>query len=146
MFKSFTLQERSWMLYDWANSAHSSVIAATVLPLFYKAMTRDVGMASNVADSYWAYATSAATLFIAVLVPFLGTFGDYREMRLFRLFLAIGVLTTASLAIAPSWSVLLVLYMLTIVGFSGANLYYDAALVDVTTNERMDRVSNVIHR
>lgn len=143
MLKSFSLQERSWILYDWANSAHSSVIVATVLPLFYKAVTKDAGLASNLADSYWGYATSIGTLIIALLMPILGTIGDYRgyRMRLFRMFLLIGIIATAGLALAPSWSALLAIYILTILGFSGANLYYDAALVDVTTEERMDRVS-----
>jgi len=143
MLKNFSLQERSWILYDWANSAHSAVITAAVLPLFYKAMTKDAGIASNVADSYWGYATSAGTLIIALMMPLLGTIGDYRgvRMRLFRLFFLIGVIATAGLALAPSWSSLLAIYMLTLLGFSGANLYYDASLVDVTTPERMDRVS-----
>ena len=29
----FTKQEISWMMYDWANSAHS-VIVVTILPIF----------------------------------------------------------------------------------------------------------------
>ena len=30
--KKFTKQELSWMMYDWANSAHS-VIVVTILPI-----------------------------------------------------------------------------------------------------------------
>lgn len=143
MLKNFSLQERSWIMYDWANSAHSSVIGTAVLPLFYKAMTKDAGIAPHLADSYWGYATSGATLVIALMMPVLGTLGDYRDMRmrLFRLFFLIGVIATAGLALASSWSTLLAIYMLTLLGFAGANLYYDASLLDVTTPERMDRVS-----
>ena len=32
--KKFTKQELSWMMYDWANSAHS-VIVVTLLPIFF---------------------------------------------------------------------------------------------------------------
>ena len=32
--KKFTKQEISWMMYDWANSAHS-VIVVTILPIFF---------------------------------------------------------------------------------------------------------------
>ena len=33
--KKFTKQEISWMMYDWANSAHS-VIVVTILPIFFE--------------------------------------------------------------------------------------------------------------
>ena len=32
--KKFTKQEISWMMYDWANSAHS-VIVVTILPIIF---------------------------------------------------------------------------------------------------------------
>ncbi|MFZ2375422.1 MAG: MFS transporter, partial [Trichococcus flocculiformis] len=61
MLKSFSLQEKSWIMYDWANSAYSIIISSVILPLFYKSITTGVGIAPNLADSYWGYATSAAT-------------------------------------------------------------------------------------
>lgn len=33
ILKGYTKQEISWMMYDWANSAHS-VIIVTLLPIF----------------------------------------------------------------------------------------------------------------
>ena len=32
--KGYTKAEKSWMMYDWANSAES-VIIVTILPIFY---------------------------------------------------------------------------------------------------------------
>ena len=32
--RGFTKKETSWMMYDWANSAHS-VVVVTILPIFY---------------------------------------------------------------------------------------------------------------
>ena len=33
LLSGYTKQEKSWMMYDWANSAHS-VIVVTILPIF----------------------------------------------------------------------------------------------------------------
>ena len=95
--KKFTKQEISWMMYDWANSAHS-VIVVTILPIFFDSV------ASCTADSVssmstWGYATSIAMAIVAISAPFLGVFGDIRGMRkkLFTVFLLIGVAACAGL-------------------------------------------------
>lgn len=143
MFKNFTKEEKSWIFYDWANSAYSVVITASILPIFFKTMAKAGGISPNIADSYWGYANSIATLIVAVLAPILGTIGDYKgkKMQFFKFFFIIGVLSTAALSFTNQWMVILIIYMITIVGFSAANLFYDAFLIDVTTRERMDHVS-----
>ena len=98
--KKFTKQEISWMMYDWANSAHS-VIVVTILPIFFDSV------ASCTADSVssmsiWGYATSIAMAIVALAAPFLGVFGDIRGMRkkLFTAFLLLGVVSVAGLALS----------------------------------------------
>lgn len=143
MLKNFTQEEKSWILYDWANSAYSVVITAAILPIFFKTMAKSAGISSNIADSYWGYGNSIATLIVAILAPILGTLGDYKgkKMQLFKFFFIIGVLSTAALSFTNQWLAILIIYMITVVGFSAANLFYDAFLVDVTTEDRMDYVS-----
>ena len=42
-------------------------------------------------------------------------------------------------------TMVLVLYIISKIGFSGGNLFYDGFLLDVTTPDRMDRVSTLAY-
>lgn len=145
MLKNYTREEKSWMLYDWANSAFAAIVSAIILPVFFKTVAGMGGVSDVDATAYWGYATSLGTLICAVLAPFLGTLGDYSGMRkkLFTVFMLLGVVSTMLLAVTNSWKLLLLFYVLGTLGFSGSCVYYDSFLLDVTDISRMDRVSSV---
>ena len=145
MLKHYTKEEKSWIFYDWANSAFSAIVAAIILPVFFKSMAESRGVTAVDATAYWGYATSLGTLICAVLAPFLGTLGDFRGMKkkLFTAFMLLGVVSTFLLALTNSWQGLLLFYVLGTLGFSGSCIYYDSFLLDVTDVSRMDRVSSV---
>ena len=136
--KRFTKKERSWILYDWANSVYATNIMAAIFPTIFVAFAGDKG------DIWWGYGTSFATLIIAILAPILGSIADYRGMKkkLFTAFMLLGVTATALIALTNDWRFMLAAYVLSKIGFSGSNLFYDSFLTDVTTNERMDKVSS----
>ena len=82
ILKGYTKQEISWMMYDWANSAHS-VIIVTLLPIFFDTV------AGYTADSVssmstWGYATSIAMLIVALAAPFLGVYTVSSAIFIFR--------------------------------------------------------------
>jgi UMF1 family MFS transporter len=140
-----TTQEKSWIFYDWANSAYSMTITSTILPLYFKMMTDSAGISGPTSTAYWGYANSFATLLVSILAPILGTIADYKNFkkRFFAFFFGLGIVFTTLLAAVPKeqWFVLLCFYVITVLGFSGTNIFYDAFLVDVTTEDRMDKIS-----
>ena len=73
-----------------------------------------------------------------------GSLADHKghKKRLFVACLILGVAFTLISALSDDYRLLLVGYVVSHIGFSGSCLFYDAFLTDVTTRERMDRVSS----
>ncbi len=140
-----TKSERSWVMYDWANSAYSITVTTAVFPLFFGQIAREGGLSDTVSTAVLGYGNSIYALLIALLAPLLGTLADYRGRRkkYFRTFLFLGTLSTILLVfIQPgAWLPAIIIYILTALGFTGANIFYDAFLVDVAEVDRMDMVS-----
>jgi len=146
MLGKFTKQEKSWMLYDLANSAYFLIISTAIFPIYYKAAAEHAAVDSATSTAYLGYTISISTFILAMLGPVLGTVADYKGMKrkFFTFFFLVGSLSTVALLFVPSdnWLLLLIVYTFTAVGARGANLFYDAYLVDVTPNEKMDTVSS----
>ena len=136
--KRFTKAEKSWIMYDWANSIYATNIMAAIFPIYFAMQADETG------NKLYGFAVSAAALVVALLAPILGAIGDFSGMKkkLFAGFLVLGLVFTAVMAAFEDWRLMLVGFILSRIGFSGRCLFYDSFLTDVTTPERMDRVSS----
>ncbi len=135
--KKFTRAEKSWIMYDWANSIYATNIMAAIFPIYFAAVATEQG------NQIYGFAVSIANLLVAVLAPMLGAIGDFKGMKkkLFVGALVIGLVFTLVMAVFGSWQLMLVGLIISRIGFSGSCLFYDSFLTDVTKPERMDRLS-----
>ena len=141
----YTKEEFSWILQDWANSVYSLMITTAIFPIFFKTVTTNAGVTAANSTAYLSYANSIATFVVAVMAPVLGALADYRGYRnpMFTISTMVGVFSVLGMMFAGSdqWMFLLILYTISAIGFSASNIFYDSSIMDVTTYDRMDRIS-----
>ncbi|HLT56164.1 MAG TPA: MFS transporter [Bacillota bacterium] len=137
--------QRSWMLYDFGNSAFATTIMAAVLPVYYSTVAAS-GIDSHLATSYWGYSQSISVLIVAILAPILGAISDfsYAKKKFLQFFAFMGIIASILLAFVGEGDYILasVLFIVGSIGFSGANVFYDALLPQVADKEEIDRVSS----
>ena len=137
--QKLTKQEKSWIAYDVGNSAF--VMLSTALIPVYFASLADPGSSVVVA---WGYAETVASLILALLMPFLGSLADRKgnKKKFLVGFMGTGAVACAALGIPQHALAFLVIYVVSSVMLNGSMVFYDAFLVDATTEENYDRVSS----
>ena len=137
----FSKQEKSWILYDVANSAFTMLVSTTI-PIYFRSLAEQSVRSDRIGHLGTCHfdcgAHSGGTLSV-----FGSACGLPRnEKKIFSAFLAVGVVGLLLLSFAGSWISYLMLFVLTRLCYSACNIFYDSMLVDVTPDERMDRVSS----
>jgi len=147
MFKWLTKKERAWVLYDLAESPYTITILATIMGMYFLSSFENAGGDIVRGQAHWGFANTIATLIAGFMAPVIGTLTGFigKKKVVFGFFVAFGILVTAGIAFVPEhlWFALLLMYIISYIGWSGANKVYNAFLVDVTSNERMNRVSTM---
>lgn len=139
---NLTVQEWNWVLYDIGNSAFILLVTA-IVPIYFNSLAEAAGLSESQYLSYWGYATSIATIVVALTAPICGTLADHKDFKkpIFTMCMLLGALGCAALGAAWSWLSFLVIFVLSKIGFNSSLVFYDAMLPEVTTQERMDNVS-----
>lgn len=144
MFIKPTRSQFSWAMYDWANSAFATTVMAGFFPLFFKQYwSQDTEVTTS--TFYLGMGNSLASFIIVLLAPILGAIADSggRRRRMLASFACAGILATVGFYFvqAGMWPIAIILYVIGIVGFSGANVFYDAMLVLISDSPSRHRIS-----
>ncbi|HEV7432794.1 MAG TPA: MFS transporter, partial [Steroidobacteraceae bacterium] len=134
----------SWALYDWANSAFALTVISAFFPLFLKQYW-SAGADATASTLQLGLANSAASILVALVAPVLGAIADRGSSKKSYLaaFTALGVVTTATLALVErgDWPMAVAIFVIASIGFSAANIFYDALIVSVAQGKHLHYVS-----
>ena len=143
--RTYQRRIRAWTLYDWANSAFVTTVMAALLPVYYSQVAGANLPSEATATAYWSMSLSIALLISAILSPILGTISDVQrgKKKLLALFIGFGVVTTGLLVFISTgdWFLASLLFILGRIGFSGAEVFYEALLPHVAKKDDLDAVS-----
>ncbi len=144
MAKIFNREEKSWILYDVANSAFVLVVVTAIMPIFFSDIAAS-NMEKSVTTFYWGSANSLSSIILAIIAPILGVFADVKgqKKKFFAFFFGFGLILTLLLPVVGrgDWILCIILFVSARVGWSGANIFYDSFITDVTSDEKMDDLS-----
>lgn len=132
---------RAWYLYDFGNSAYAAIVLLAVYSAYFKGSV--VGGAEG--TRLWGWSVGIAAILVAIISPILGTIADFSrsKKRLLFIFTAISIVFTALLFFVGPGDVLtgMLFFILAEIGYRGAQVFYDALLVDVSTPETIGYIS-----
>lgn len=139
----------AWCMYDWANSAYITT-AVGLLPIYFadfivgeKGVVLGGTLFSPVA--LWGFVEGLAALVLLLFAPVLGAIADFSaaKKRFLLSFAYTGSLFTLLLYFCHSGDVYMTMlfFLAAQIGFIGANVFYDAFLPQISSEDRMDRVS-----
>ena len=134
-----------WAMYDWANSAFALIVMTSFVPLLLRAHW-SAGESSTQITFLWGAANSGAALLLALAAPLLGALADRggSRRRMLAMCVAPGAACTLLLALPGTgqWAAGLSLFVLAWLGYSAANVFYDALLTEVAEPAQYDLVSS----
>ena len=139
-----------WCMYDWANSAYITTAAVALLPNYFaKAVVGEAGVdifGTNMsATALWGFMLGGAAFLVFLFAPVLGAIADFSSVkkRFLASFAYMGSLFATMLYFCGSGDVglTIMLFMITQVCFVGGNVFYDAFLPQIASEDKLDSVS-----
>ena len=139
-----------WCMYDWANSAYVTTVAVALLPAYFagEIVGPDgvmIGGTVYSATTLWALIVGLAAFLSFLSAPILGAISDFSaaKKKFLIAFAYIGCLFTILLYFCRSGDVFKTLFFFLVaqIGFIGGNVFYDAFLPQIASDDKIDWVS-----
>ncbi len=139
-----------WAMYDWANSAFATTVSVAIFPIYFSDVVvpeEGFTICGTLFDAtvLFGFMSSLYALLIFICAPVLGAVADFSasKKKFLMVFCYGGSLFTIMLFFCGSGDVWLsmILFFLAQIGFVGGNIFYDAFLPQIASEEKLDWVS-----
>ena len=151
----------AWAMYDWANSVFSLTIATAIFPIYFNKMCKVASVEQGamvdgiyylnifglkvIGAELYSFVVSAGFLIVAFLSPLLSGIADFRQNKKFflKLFCYTGSLSCIGMYFFTANTIGLgvLLFMISLVGFAGSIVFYNAFLPEIASEDMLDKVS-----
>jgi UMF1 family MFS transporter len=134
----------AWILYDFANSSFTTLIVTFIYATYF---TKFIAGNEIEGTALWSRAITITALAVAILSPLLGVVADRRGFRKKFLFISTIVAVTGSAmlytALPGQIHLALFWFIISNIAFEIGSVFYNAYLPDLTTAERIGRISGI---
>ena len=147
---------RSWYIYDWAHSAHSTSVMVAIAPVYFVNLYKEVFGSGGytfygfdfTGTNVWSIGISLSILIIAFLNPILAVIADKTPTKLsfLKIFTIFGCIPTLLMFFTPyagtGWLFLLLMIVISVMGFSGAWTFANSFLPHLAPKKYLDEISS----
>ncbi len=142
-----------WAMYDFANSAFATTILAVIFNQYFATVVAGGGRGIELfgfrlhGASFFTFSVAVSMAISAVLSPFLGAVADASasKKRFLMIFCYTAILFTSLLYFVRAGNYWrgAVFFIIANIGFAGGNVYYNAFLPEISTDENIGRISGL---
>lgn len=155
----------SWAMYDWANSVFSLTISTAIFPIYFNKMCKVASESAGLTEvingkvfyylNFWglkvvgaelySFVVAAGFLIVAFISPLLSGIADFKQNKKFflKVFCYMGSASCIGMYYftAQTISLGVILFLISLVGFAGSLVFYNAFLPEIASEDMLDKVS-----
>jgi UMF1 family MFS transporter len=142
-----------WAMYDFANSAFATTILAVIFNQYFAAVVAGGEKGVELfgyhlhGASFFTFSVALSMAISAVLAPFLGAVADASasKKRFLMVFCYVAILSTGFLYFVREGNYWrgAIFFIIANIGFAGGNVYYNAFLPEISTDQNIGRISGL---